>query len=142
MASSNYTNYKLAAISGSIAPSTDTIKLALLKSTYTPDLDNHKFFSDVSAQESSGAGYTTGGIAATSKTLTQDSVNHRGVFDCDDAQWASSTIADARYLLVYKSTGTAGTSPLMALIDLGGTKSTSGDTFYVQFAATGVFYLG
>lgn len=142
MASQTYNKYKLEALKGSIVPLTDTIKLALIKSTYTPDIDADTFFSDIVAKESSGTGYTTGGVTAANKTITQDNANDRAIFDCDDAQWPSSVIADARWLVVYKYTGSNATSPLMAVIDLlGATQSTNGGTFYVQFAAVGVFYL-
>lgn len=47
-------------------------KLALLKSTYTPDLTSDEFWSTVSSHEASGAGYTAGGktLATVALTLT------------------------------------------------------------------------
>lgn len=56
---------------GGIDWDTDTIKMALLAG-HTPDLVNDEFWSDVSADEESGAGYTAGGETLTcSVTLTQ-----------------------------------------------------------------------
>lgn len=53
----------------------DTIKIALLGAGYTPNLDTHEFFSDVSAQEVSGAGYTAGGATLASKTIVYTVAN-------------------------------------------------------------------
>ncbi|MGE0460881.1 MAG: hypothetical protein AB7Q16_05890 [Vicinamibacterales bacterium] len=52
----------------------DTIKMALTTSAYTPDLDAHEFFSDVT-NEITGTGYTAGGVALGSKTITYTAAN-------------------------------------------------------------------
>lgn len=136
-----YNGYKVNAMKGAIALLTDTIKVALLTTAYTPDIDNHKFLSDVNANESSGAGYTAGGNTLTSPTVTEDDVNDRGVFGAANASWPSSTIANARYALIYKATGTPSTSPLIGYIDFGSQQSSSGDTFQIQWNALGIFAL-
>lgn len=141
MTNALYNGYKTAAMKGLIAPLTDTIKIALLTSSYTPDIDNHKNFSDVVAQESSGTGYATGGNTLGSVTVTEDDVNDRAVLDAADTQWTTSTIANARYAVIYKSTGNNSTSTLIGYIDLLATKSSVGDTFYIQFDALGIFTL-
>lgn len=135
-------NYKLAAISGTIAPSSDTIKAALLTSSHTSNLDTQKFFGDVNANEASGTNYTAGGVTLGSKTLTEDDTNDRGVFDAADAAWTNVSFASARYLCIYKSTGNNATSPIMAILDLGSNQVMTGANFTVQFDAAGVFYIG
>lgn len=141
MSSALYNGYKVNAAKGAIAFLTDTIKVALLKSTYTPDIDNHKFFSDVIAQESSGTGYTTGGNTLTSPTVTEDDVNDRAVLSGANVAWPTATIADARYAVIYKSTGNNATSPLIGYIDLLATKSWNGDTAQINWNALGIFSL-
>jgi hypothetical protein len=47
----------------------DTIKIALATSSYAPNLDSHEVFSDVT-NEIAGTGYSAGGLALGSKTLT------------------------------------------------------------------------
>src|SRR6185436_20007850 len=47
----------------------DTIKVALVASGYTPNLDTHETFADIT-KEVSGTGYTAGGAALASKTIT------------------------------------------------------------------------
>jgi len=57
-----YNNYKKLALTGSVALLTDTIKCALFTSSYTPDIDNDVYFSDISANEVVGTGYTSLGV--------------------------------------------------------------------------------
>ncbi len=70
----------------------DTIKVALLTNSYTPDQDAHNYFDDVVAYEVTGTGYTSGGITLTNKTNTYTSATNVIVLDADDVTWSSSTI--------------------------------------------------
>lgn len=83
---------------------TDTIKVALVTSAYTPSAA-HQFFSSVS------------GVVGTPQALTGVSVA-AGVFDAGDATFTAvaggSTVVG---LVLYKDTGVAGTSPLIAFVD-------------------------
>lgn len=125
---------------GGVSWTGDTIKIALVTSAYTPDIDAHDFFNDVT-NEVSGTGYTAGGATLASKTKTQDNATDRIVFDAADPTWASSTIT-ARGAVVYKDTGNAATSPLLAYIDFGTNISSTGAAFTITFSADGVIYLG
>ncbi len=123
---------------GGIDLDSDTIKVALLTSAYTP-AKTHGFFSDLT-NEVTGTGYSAGGASLANKTVTRDDTNFYATFDADDVTWPTSTIT-ARYAVIYKSTGVAGTSPLIALIDLGSDLSTSVSTFTLPFNASGIFRL-
>jgi hypothetical protein len=74
---------------GSINLSADTIKVALVTSAYTVDIDAHQFYSDITG-EVVGAGYTTSGATLSGVTVTTDLANDRSVFDAADVTWASS----------------------------------------------------
>lgn len=140
MASFLYTTFTAKLLNGgAIDLDTNTIKVALCTSTYTPDQDAHDFFNDIT-NEVSGTGYTAGGAAIGSKTVTQDNTNNRSVWDGADVSWSSSTIT-ARYGVIYKDTGTASTSPLIALIDFGQDISSSASTFTVTFNVDGILRL-
>lgn len=115
---------------------TDTIKVALATSTYTPDPDTHDFFNDIT-NEVTGTGYTAGGVTLTSPTLTVVGASNQVQLDAADSSWTTSTIT-ARYAIVYKSTGTASTSPLVGYVDFGADVSTSAGTFQITWAATGI----
>ena len=118
----------------------DTIKVALLPSSYTADKDEHRFWEDISAQEVTGEGYTAGGAVLTGGALTKQDVNNNVKFTGDDVSWIASTIT-ARYAVLYKSTGDASTSTLIAAIDFGADKSSVNGTFTVQWNADGIFTL-
>ena len=48
----------------------DSLKLTLHTSSYTPDLDAHVFVSSLTNELSTAAGYTSGGVTLTSPTVT------------------------------------------------------------------------
>lgn len=116
---------------------TDTIKVALVDNTYTPDQDLHDFFDDVSADEISGTGYTAGGLTLTSCAVSYDTTSNEVRLDADDAAWASATFT-ARYAIVYKDTGTDSTSPLIGYVDFGADSSPAGVDFTITWATSGV----
>ena len=116
---------------------TDTIKCALLTSAYTPAQDTHAFWSDVSANEATGTGYTAGGATMTCSAPTYDATSDQVRMDASDVSWSTSTIT-ARYAVVYKDTGTASTSPLIGYVDFGADVSTTAGTFQITWDATGV----
>jgi hypothetical protein len=115
---------------------TDTVKVALVTSSYAPNQDTHDFFDDVT-NEVSGTGYTAGGATLASPTVTLDTTNDRVDFDAADTSWTTSTIT-ARAAVIYKSTGTASTSPLIAYIDFGSDQISSAGTFLIQWNASGI----
>lgn len=117
---------------------TDTFKVALVTSAYTPNQDTHDYWDDVVANEATGTGYTAGGATLASKTMTYDNATNKWTFDAADVSWASSTIT-ARYAVVYKSTGSNATSPLVAYVDFGSDQSSSAGTFTLSWSASGIF---
>ena len=137
MPSKLYGNFGLKALNKEIDFDTDTIKVALLSSSYTPDQDAHDYFNDVSAAEVSGTGYTAGGNTLASKTATYDSANNVVILDAADTTWASSTIT-ARYAVIYDSTGTSSTSPLIGYVDFGSDQSSTSGNFTITWDSTGI----
>lgn len=91
----------------SIDLDTDTIKAVLVDhGTDTPVLATDQYLSDISA----GARIATSGALA-SKTVTD------GVFDAADITFTAVTGASVESIVIYKDTGSAATSPLIAMID-------------------------
>lgn len=178
----------------------DTMKVLLTTSVYTPDLDLHETKADVT-NEVTGTGYSAGGVTLASKTITYTPANSwataranttgyavgdivrpavgnghlyrcivagtsagapptfptvpqqtvadgavtwaevgRGItqIDAADAAWPASTIT-ARYGVVYKSTGTDATSPLLALVDFGADLASTNGTFQITWHALGIW---
>lgn len=67
MADVIYNSFKRDVMNGSIDLDTDTIKVKLVTSAYTPNQDTHTKVSDVTS-EVTGSGYTSGGKALSGKT--------------------------------------------------------------------------
>jgi hypothetical protein len=115
-------------VTGGIDLDTDTFKMALVTSAYTPDTDAHDFWNDVSGSEvAAGDGYSTGGASITLSVSADTSGNNIDV-DCTDVTWATASGLSSRYAVVYKSTGVSSTSPVLLLIDFGGTVLVDGVT--------------
>jgi hypothetical protein len=116
----------------------DTIKVALLDNGHTPSQDNHDFFDDVEADElANGNGYTTGGATLGSKTLGYTAGTNVIKFDAADTSWTTATFT-ARYAVIYKSTGTSSTSPLLGYVDFGADVSVTGGTFQITWHSDGI----
>ena len=140
MANTAYNKVKTSLPRGEINLLTDTIKV-LLVTGYTINIDSHDFYSDVSAYEVVGTGYTIGGIALSGRGLPRDNVNDRTEFSASDVTWSSSTIT-ANGAIVYKYSGDMGTSPLIVYIDFGVSKSTTGTDFKIEWSnEDGVLYI-
>lgn len=106
MANALYTLGKQGLLHGSFVLDTDTIKVSLLSSSYTPNLATDQFFNTVSSFVI-GTPQTMGGISITG-----------GVFNGSAVTFSSvSSGSTVKYFLIYKDTGTSTTSPLLVLID-------------------------
>ena len=125
------------ALNAEINWASDTIKVALCTSSYTPNQDTHDYFDDIT-NEVTGTGYTAGGATLTSKTLGYTTGTNVTKLSAANAQWAASTIT-ARYAVIYDATpGTNATRPLIAYVDFGSDQSTSSTTFEIVWNASGI----
>jgi len=105
MANALYNKGRQAFLDGSISWSSDTIKLALVTSSYSPNLSTDQYYSTVSAA-----------VIGTPQTLSSKTSTD-GVADAADVTFASVPTGAVTYLVLYKDTGTASTSPLIACMD-------------------------
>ena len=142
MTSTLYNIFKSEVMKGAFDLINDTIKVALLTSTYTPDIDTHENYDDLTNEVSeSGTGYTAGGKTIINPAVTVDITDDKGVFDGDDLTWADSSIT-ARYAVIYKDTGVASTSKLIGYIDFGADEISDSGDFVIQWADEGIVNLG
>lgn len=137
MASLIYNQGKKEILSGEIDLTNDTIRCALVTSSYSPDKDAHHVYSDIT-NEVSGEGYSGGGEVLANKSFDVDDTNDRGEFDADDPSWNPSTIT-ARAAVIYKDTGT---KTLIAYVDFGQDYSTNNADFTIEWDSEGILYLG
>ena len=92
-------------LSGAINFITDTINVALVSDGYTFSAA-HEFLSSISAN-----------VVGTAQTLANKTVDG-GVLDADDTVFgAVASGSTVRYLVLYKDTGNASTSPLLIYFD-------------------------
>ena len=106
MANALYTLAKQGLLHGSFVLDSDTIKIALVSSAYTPNLATDQFWSTVNSNVI-GTPQALGGISITN-----------GVFNSSAATFSAVTSGSTvKYFVIYKDTGVAGTSPLLVLID-------------------------
>ncbi len=116
----------------------DTIKVALIKSIYTPNMDTHVSYADVKPSEvaATGTGYTAGGYALTNKTFTYDPSLDVATLNADPINIAALN-ATARYAAIYRSGSSDTASRLIGLIDFGEDRTYASELFTLSFP-TGV----
>ena len=115
----------------SIDMDTDTIKAALVDTgTYTFS-SSHQYYSSVS------------GVVGTPATLASKTVTN-GTFDAADVTYSAVTGASVEAIIIYKDTGSAATSPLIAYIDSASSGlpvTPNGGDITVAWNASGIFSL-
>jgi len=117
---------------GAIDFDTNSFKIELVTSSYTPNKDTHTKRSDVT-NEISGTGYTAGGVS-TAVTVTNDTANDRIDINFADVSWASATLTAAA-AVIYKTTGTASTDNLVAYLDFGSNVTSTNGTFTLDITS-------
>lgn len=96
-------------------PPTGTLKVTLLNNHTAARTD--QFYSDISADEFSGTGYTAGGYALDTVTVTQDDTGNGGAYIdfADEVITGLTGTFDAA--AIYFDTGTPTTSRLLCYFD-------------------------
>lgn len=121
---------------------TDTFKVSLHLAAYTPDIDAHTTFSDLTNELAASGNYTAGGETVTTNVWLADDTNDRAYFDCDDIAWAALTQSGAiKYAVLYNITDS---SNLLGYWTFGTAQEPNGSTFTIQPQAPGnggVFYI-
>ena len=103
----------------------DTFKMALYTSSATLDASTTAY---TVTNEVSGTGYTAGGQALDSPTVTLSGTT--AFVDFADETWTGASIT-ARGALIYNST--AAGNPAVAVFDFGADKTSTAGDFVVQF---------
>lgn len=135
--SKTYGLMTLSALAKEINFASDDIRAMLCTSAYVPNQDTHRYKSSVT-NEVVGTGYTAGGQALTSKTITYDAGSNTTTLSCANPSWPTSTVT-ARYLVFYDNTpATDATRPLLAYVDFGEDRSTGATTFTYTVPSTGI----
>ncbi len=133
MANALYDKGKKAFLDGGLALLTDNIKVVLVDAAdYTVDLVNHDFLDDIPA----------GGRVATSANLATKTTTG-GTFDAGNITFSAVTGDPSEALVIYRDSGAAATSELIAYIDTatGLAVTPNGGDITVTWDAAGIFSL-
>ncbi|WP_407107879.1 hypothetical protein [Rhodococcus aetherivorans] len=116
----------------------DSLKVMLCTSAYTPNQDTHQYTSSVT-NEVAGPGYTAGGVALANVTVTYDPALNALVLDADDVSWPTSTLT-ARHAIVYDDTP-ATNKPLIGYVTFESDISSTAAPFQIVWNASGIVRL-
>ena len=128
------TSFKSELLGGIHDLDTNTLKIALIKDSPTGTYDaSTTNYSDVTgnSDEASGSGYTAGGQNLDNVTIT--TAGTTAIVDIDDETFASVTISADGCIIYNASQGNAA----IAVIDFGGTKTSTNGDFVIDFPASG-----
>lgn len=133
MADLIYNTFPLYLGDGTIDLDSDTLKVSLHTSSYTPAA-THSVYGDLTNEVAAGGGYTTGG-----ETLTVTWTESSGTVTLSGSNpsWTTATFT-ARYAVVYDDTPVSPAKPLICLFDFGTDQTVSNGTFTLQFNASGI----
>ena len=112
---------------------TDTIHIALYTSSASLDAATDGY--TTSNEVANGNGCATGGVALSSKAVTENSTS--GVFDAADPEWTSATFTARGALIYNKTLGDASSNSrgAIAILNFGGDFTVAGGTFKIVFPA-------
>lgn len=106
MSNALYKKAKEGLLEGLFDLTDNNIKVALVKSTYSVNINTHEFLSDIAE---SAVAATTG--------LLSGKTTASGIFDADNITVENYGTSGFSYIVIYKDTGTRSTSRLLAYID-------------------------
>lgn len=116
----------------------ETHKGALFSNSITPNFSSDTAYGSApyNANEVSGTGWASGGVALTG-TAVSESPTGTLMFDATDVSESTTTLTNARCYLLYAD-ALAGDNAI-CLVDFTSDYSTVAGTFAITWAATGVF---
>lgn len=126
----------------------NTIKVMLVQTSYTPDKD-HDFVDSITAatsKELSGTGYTAGFAGSgrktlASKTVTKDNGADVAYFDAADVTWTGLNAGTVGFAAVIKEVTTDADSPLLCIVDVSPDIVSNTGDYTITWAADGLFKL-
>lgn len=133
MAAAVFNDAKRAFLAGEIDLDAHTIQAALVTG-YTPDIDTDRYWTDISGNEESGAGYSAGGETVGSKVITLESGTDAGLFDAADITWSGLDVGTPSHVILYNDSHA--NKVLIAYFEIS-TPSNGGD-YTIQWNANGI----
>lgn len=134
MASGIYNRFKANLMNKIVDLEADVIQVALLDNSHTFSAA-HNVWTDVSANEISGTGYTANGEVLAGAAVTQAATTK---FDGTDTAWTTATFT-AYHAVLWDNT--VATDDLICSFDFGGAKTVTAGTFTIQWHVNGIITL-
>jgi hypothetical protein len=137
-----YNSFKEFIADGTTDLDTNTFKVLLTSSSYTPSASTHTVKADVTNELATANGYTAGG--ATLGSVTWGQSGGTATFDAADTVWtASGGSITARYAVIYDDTSASDILVAYILLDTtpADVTATSGNTLTLAWNASGIFTL-
>jgi len=125
---------------GTIDLDTHTFKILLTTNSYTPDRATHTVKADVTNELSTANGYTAGGATL---TVTWGQTSGTATFDATDVAWTASggNIGPFRNAVIYDDTAASDELLCYCVLNTSDLTATDGQTFTIQFNASGILTL-
>lgn len=118
----------------------ESLKLMLLKDTYTPNAATHQYISQVSAHEiAATTGYALGGVALVLPVSTAHGNNY--FLDASNIVIGTGASLNYRYGVVYADSGVPATSKIRCIIDFVTNQIVSNGTSTIQWNDLGIIYV-
>lgn len=114
----------------------DSLRLTLHTSTYTPNQSTNEVKADATNELTTAGGYTALGQALASKTFSSSALVT--TFDAADVTWTALTVT-FRYGVLWDDTVTTLTDPLILYVDTGGDQTVSSLDVSFVWNASGLF---
>lgn len=127
-----YNSAKVALALGQIDWENDDIRVLLVTSSYTPDIDSHAFVDDIT-NELSGGEYVR--KALTGLDVAQNDTDDRAELDADNVTWTALE-ADAgtpARVVVYKHVTNDADSPLIGYVNLTAPPAPNGGDYTIRW---------
>src|SRR5215207_9041686 len=121
---------------GAVGFDTDSFKVVLLTSSYTPNKDTHTKRSDLTNEVSASGTYVAGGLAATVTVGSVDTANDRVDISLGGVTITGSPTITARYAAYYKARGGASSADELVFINDFGSDVTSTAATFTLAAST------
>lgn len=134
MASGIYERFKANLMNKEVDLEADSIVVALMTTSHAFTA-THNTWSQVSANEITGTGYTTVAEILATKAVTQGATTK---FDADDAAWTGASFT-AYHAVLFDDTHA--TDDLICSFDFGGAQTVTSGTFTIQWHADGIITL-
>ena len=118
----------------------ESLKLMLLKNTFTPNAGTQQYVSGVSASEiAATTGYAAGGVAIAGNASTAHGNNY--FLTASPVVIGTGASLNYRYGVVYVNSGNPATSKIRAIIDFETDQIVSNGTSTITWNALGIIYV-